>query len=88
MLTPSAAVNSGFSRVTPPPDKKLPGVTGVPSASKKTCLGPSEQNHSTGSFAPPENGCGYEKPAFAAATAIAFVAAACPTIAPGVAVER
>ena len=46
MLTPSAAVMSGFCRTAPPVEVKLPGVIGVPSALKNTRRGPSEVNRS------------------------------------------
>ena len=39
--TSSAAARSGFWRRTPPVEEKSPGVSAVPSASKKTRRGPS-----------------------------------------------
>ena len=56
--TPSAAVMSGLFRTMPPfvPNKKLPGVTGVPSGFRKIRRGPSELNLSA--LLDPTNGCG------------------------------
>lgn len=56
VLTQSAAAKSGFWRSSPPVAEKSPGVSGVPSARKKTRRGPSELKLSTGSLpsnAPP-----------------------------------
>src|ERR1017187_10545703 len=47
VVTPSAAVKSGFSSTLPPVELKLPGVMGVPSGLKNIRRGPSELNFST-----------------------------------------
>jgi hypothetical protein len=47
VLTPSAAVTSGFCRIAPPLEEKFPAVIGVPSAWKKIRRGPSELKVST-----------------------------------------
>ncbi len=46
VLTPSAAVMSGFCRTVPPVEVKLPGVIGVPLTVKNTRRGPSLVNRS------------------------------------------
>src|SRR5262245_9283765 len=56
-LVPSAAAMSGLTSRMPPlvPNRKFPGVIGVPSALKNMRRGPSELNPSVGLSAPPGN---------------------------------
>ncbi len=86
VVTPSAAVRSGFWRTTPPVFVRLPGVISLPSGFRMIRRGPSEVNVSltlagvNGPGKGPSGGV-----AGAAATLIAPSAALCPRVAPLVA---
>jgi hypothetical protein len=98
VLTPSAAVTSGFWRTMPPVELKSPGVNGVPSAAKNMRRGPSEVKRSgacaswkasgygpAGSGGSPGSRSNGSGPAAGAAAVLnACAAVECPRTAPGV----